>query len=339
MHSFDVVVPCYNYGQYLPDCITSILNQEGCLLRVLIIDDASHDGSADVAYSLAAKDSRINLIVHPKNIGSISTYNEGIAWAQQKYFLLISADDALAPGALKRAGNLLAANPNVAFVYGRAIGFRGEMPALANISALTRRRIVPGRQFIAKICANPNNPVATLTAVVRTSVQKSVGLYKSELPHAGDLEMWLRCAASGDVGEIDSVQGFRRFHDRNMSSFYMAGGFMIRDFKQRADTFRIFFAEHGRDLKDGKQLLKSANRGLAQQIIDHAKVEFRRKRVQSALRLLGLASRLDTIMFITKSCLFIPRLFWRQVRRHSNIAGSCVLAVTLIKTDMPFVGV
>ena len=74
MHSFDIVVPCYNYGKYLPECITSILNQEGCSLRVLIIDDASHDGSVEVAYSLAAQDPRINLIVHPKNIGNISTY-------------------------------------------------------------------------------------------------------------------------------------------------------------------------------------------------------------------------------------------------------------------------
>jgi glycosyltransferase involved in cell wall biosynthesis len=313
MHSFDVVVPCFNYGKYLPQCIASILNQEGCLLRVLIIDDASCDGSAEVAYRLAARDPRINLIVHPKNIGHISTYNEGIGWAQQDYFLLISADDVLAPGALKRAGDLLAATPNISFVYGRSVSFRGEMPAIENPLAPTPPRIVPGSQFIAEICADPRNPVETSTAVVRTSVQKKVGLYKSELQHAGDFEMWLRCAASGDVGKIDLVQGFRRYHDRNMSSFYFADGF-IRDFEQRFDTFRIFFAEHGKGLKDGKQLLKLANRGLAKKIIKKAKVEFREKRVRSALRLLWLASRVDAIMFMTKSCVFIGRLFSLHVR-------------------------
>jgi hypothetical protein len=175
-------------------------------------------------------------------------------------------------------------------------------------------RIAPGSQFIAKLCANPHNPVATSTAVVRTSVQKKVGLYKSELPHAGDLEMWLRCAATGDVGKIYSVQGFRRLHDRNMSSFYMADGVMIRDFEQRVDTFRIFFTEHGPGLKEGKQLLKSANRGLVQQIIDKAKVEFHKRRVRSALHLLWFASRVDAIMFITNTYQYIPRLLWRQVR-------------------------
>jgi glycosyltransferase involved in cell wall biosynthesis len=219
MHSFDLVIPCYNYGNYLSECIASILNQQDCSVRILIIDDASHDGSAEAASRLAARDSRIDLIIHPKNVGHISTFNEGIVWAQQEYFLLLSADDVLAPGALKRAGEVLAANPNVAFVYGRAIRFRGQTPAIVESSLRLPPRIIPGWQFIAEICANPRNPVDTLSAVVRTSVQKKVGPYKLDLPHAGDLEMWLRCATAGDVGKIDWVQGLRRLHDRNMSSF------------------------------------------------------------------------------------------------------------------------
>jgi hypothetical protein len=131
------------------------------------------------------------------------------------------------------------------------------MPRVKNLVAPTPPQIVPGSQFIAEICAHPFNPVDTSTAVIRTSVQKKVGLYKSELPHAGDFEMWLRCAAFGDVGKIESVQGFRRLHDRNMSSFYYADGF-VRDFEQRLDTFRIFFSEHGQGLKDGKQLLSKS---------------------------------------------------------------------------------
>ena len=248
-----------------------------------------------------------------KTSATFRLINEGIGWAQQEYFLLISADDVLAPGALKRAGELLAANPNVAFVYGRAIKFRGETPVVVNSLSPTPPRIIPGSQFIAEICANPRNPVETLTAVVRTSVQKKVGLYKLELPHAGDFEMWLRCAASGDVGKIDSVQGFRRWHDRNMSSGYF-GRFMIRDFEQRFDTFRIFFAEHGWRLNDGKQLLKSANRGLALKVIDNAKVEFSKKRARVGISSLVVCLSRSAIVFVTKSCRFIARLLWRQVR-------------------------
>jgi glycosyltransferase involved in cell wall biosynthesis len=109
--TIDVVVPCYNYGRHLPDCIDSLLTQDGCDLRVLIIDDASTDGSAAVARALAAKDSRVSVLVHEANRGHIATYNEGIAWSSADYFLLLSADDALVPDALARAIAIMEARP------------------------------------------------------------------------------------------------------------------------------------------------------------------------------------------------------------------------------------
>jgi glycosyltransferase involved in cell wall biosynthesis len=307
MHPFDIVVPCHNYGRYLMECVKSILVQDGCSVRILIIDDASSDGSVDVAQDLAARDPRIELIAHADNKGHIATYNEGIAWARQKYFLLLSADDVLAPGALKRAADLLETNAGVAFVCGKANEFRGDIPPSALVDS-TPSWVVPGRRFIADICANPINPVATATAVVRTSVQKRVGYYKDELPHAGDLEMWLRCAACGDVGKIEVVQAYRRLHDSNLSALYAADGMMF-DFIQRYDAFRLFFAEHGLDLHDGKRLAALANHQLANQIVDEAVIQLRHRRVRSALRLMHFAYRVAPGMFLT------IRLIWRLARR------------------------
>ena len=51
MSSVDVVVPCYNYARYLETCVSSVLDQEGVDVRVLIIDDASSDRSAEVGHS------------------------------------------------------------------------------------------------------------------------------------------------------------------------------------------------------------------------------------------------------------------------------------------------
>jgi len=49
----DVVVPCYNYGRFLSECVSSILDdQPGTDVRVLIIDDASQDDSAQTARKL-----------------------------------------------------------------------------------------------------------------------------------------------------------------------------------------------------------------------------------------------------------------------------------------------
>lgn len=50
--SVTVVIPCYNYGKYLPQVVQSVLSQERVDANIIIVDDASTDGSLDVAKSL-----------------------------------------------------------------------------------------------------------------------------------------------------------------------------------------------------------------------------------------------------------------------------------------------
>ena len=123
MSSVSVVVPCYNYGHFLEECVASVLDdQDGVDVRVLIIDDASPDDSADVAKKIAARDPRVEVVVHTTNAGNIATFNEGlIEWTDGDYCLLLSADDRVTPGALRRASELLDANPSVGFAYGHAL--------------------------------------------------------------------------------------------------------------------------------------------------------------------------------------------------------------------------
>ena len=66
MSRVDVVIPCYNYGKFLGDCVAGALDdQPGTDVRVLIIDDASQDDSSEIAHKLAAADDRVEVIVHP----------------------------------------------------------------------------------------------------------------------------------------------------------------------------------------------------------------------------------------------------------------------------------
>ncbi|MGY4472207.1 glycosyltransferase involved in cell wall biosynthesis [Bradyrhizobium sp. LB9.1b] len=98
MSSVDIVVPCFRYGHFLRECVESVLAQSGPELRVLIIDDASPDNTAEVAEELARSDPRVDYRRHTSNQGLIATANEGIAWARADYMLLLSADDYLLPG-------------------------------------------------------------------------------------------------------------------------------------------------------------------------------------------------------------------------------------------------
>lgn len=275
----DVIVPCYNYGRYLRQCAQSVLQETRLPIRLLIIDDASPDGSVEEARSIAADDSRVEVIAHRSNQGHIATYNEGIAWALAPYVLLLSADDMVAPGALARAVTLMEANPNIAFSYGRAIRFskEDELKAIPGIIDSADAAIHRGMEFIRRICSRPDNPVETATAVVRGVVQKRVGGYCPQLPHSGDLEMWLRCAAQGDVAEIAAVQAYSRMHGANMRDAYY-GSQILEDYRQRHEAFSYFFGNHRGVIAGADQLKQRAFRSLANQLVWEASLAIDNRR-------------------------------------------------------------
>src|SRR4051794_36118412 len=103
----DVVIPCYNYGRYLRQCVESVLQQEGVEVRCLIIDDCSPDNTPEVGCTLAAEDSRVEYRRHEKNLRHIATYNEGFEWVTGDAVLLLSADDLLTVGSLRRSADVL----------------------------------------------------------------------------------------------------------------------------------------------------------------------------------------------------------------------------------------
>ena len=221
MSTIDVVVPCYNYGRYLEGCLASVFAQTGVDVRALVIDDASTDDTPDIGRRLTASDSRITFHRHKENRGHVRTYNEGLLeWAAAEYSLLLSADDMLAPGALARATQVMNRCPDVSMAYGMAQYFSGSVtPVVTEAPAFVDTRVISGDEFLRR-CFEHGNAVSTPTAVVRTSVQQELGGYSVELPHSGDMEMWMRFAAHGPIGVVSAVQAFYRWHGDNMSYKY-----------------------------------------------------------------------------------------------------------------------
>lgn len=289
MRNCDVIIPCYNYARFLRTCVDSVLRQENCSVRALILNDCSTDESLEVARALAEEDARITLIHHEKNKGHIATYNEGIEWVSADYMLLLSADDLLAPGALSRAIGIMEERQDVAFVYGRAIKFSDDREAVVPRDFVgARQTIWKGLDFIREVCSKPECPVPTATAVVRTSAQKRVGGYRPELPHTGDFEMWLRLAANGDVGAIDGIQAFTRVHGTNMRNAYLANR-MVGDYRQRYEALRLFFASEWARPPVIQNLSTVAYRSLAEEIAWDASSVFEEGAVQDAAILRDLA--------------------------------------------------
>ena len=235
-----VVIPCYNYGHFLPGAVASALDQEGVDVEVIIVDDASPDGSAEVARGLADRDSRVRLITHASNKRHILTYNDGLDEAAGDYVVLLSADDLLTKNSITRAAALMEQHPDVGLVYGPVVIFNDAVPELG-VGDAAAWILWEGRDWARRLFGSGVNVIKSPEAIVRGSVLRQVGLYDPEHPHAGDLQMWLRIAAVADVGYLpDSVQALYRQHDKNMHSAIFAtdqARGMITDLQHRLDAF------------------------------------------------------------------------------------------------------
>ena len=154
MASVDVAVPCYQYGCYLGDCLTSILSQDVAALRVLVIDNASTDDSVEIAQEFARRDRRVEVVARPRNLGATASYNDAVDWAAAAYFLLLDADDVLTPGCLDRATRFLDAHPDVAMTYGAELRTNfapGALPAFDPPASADDWHIERGPDFVRRL--------------------------------------------------------------------------------------------------------------------------------------------------------------------------------------------
>jgi glycosyltransferase involved in cell wall biosynthesis len=309
--SVDVIVPCYRYGHFLRECVESVLSQSGVSVRVLIIDDASPDNTAEVAADLVREDPRVTFIRHSENKGHIATYNEGIDWASADYMLLLSADDYLLPGAVSRAADLMDAHPEVGLTFGNVVELRDggtKTPVRSVVEPADKsvRRILGGLEFIE--LNGPNCLVSTCTAVVRTALQKRLGGYRPQLPHAGDMEMWLRFAAYTSVGFVSAYQGIYRRHSANMSAacyYYTADGRFVytangrlADLQQRRAVFDCFFESCSGALPNPERLRRKLFRSLGVMAVGRASAAFNEGEMEASRQLaefaLGVCPRIKT---------------------------------------------
>ncbi|MDE2402261.1 MAG: glycosyltransferase family 2 protein [Burkholderiales bacterium] len=294
MSSIDIVVPCYRYGRYLRGCVLSALNQGVEHIRVLILDDASPDETPEVATALAREDSRVTYRRHAVNQGHISTFNEGIDWTSADYMLLLSADDYLLPGALQRAIDHMDAHPDVGMCFGQALAMHGDgtlhQIELEAVSSGEPSAVVSGAEFV-RMCARAgtNNIVPTPSAVIRTNLLKRLGGYRPDLPHAGDMEMWLRVAAHAPIGILYTNQAVYRRHGANMSSAYLQDH-SLSDLQQRKvaiDAFRDICRTSAPEML---RVYQSLLPPMALDAVGHASSAFNANRMELCQRLCDFAT-------------------------------------------------
>lgn len=87
-----IIIPVYNTGEYLYECIYSVLNQSLKEIEIIIINDGSTDNSGEICEYFARIDSRIK-VIHNDNRGVSASRNLGISLSNGKYTCFIDSDD------------------------------------------------------------------------------------------------------------------------------------------------------------------------------------------------------------------------------------------------------
>lgn len=111
-----VIIPCYNYGRYLPDAVSSLMAQTFQSFEVVIVDDASTDNSREIIESLVDPWKGIRAVYLPQNKGTAGALNAGIEASYGRYISILSADDMMKPDRLGNLYRLQLQNPH-SFIY------------------------------------------------------------------------------------------------------------------------------------------------------------------------------------------------------------------------------
>jgi glycosyltransferase involved in cell wall biosynthesis len=121
-------LPVYNGERYLRQALDSLVEQSFTDYELVILDNASTDGTAAIALEYEARDSRIRYHRNPENIGAARNFNLAFELTSGRYFKWAADDDLMRPSFLERCVAALEGEPRAVLAYpqARIIDERGE---------------------------------------------------------------------------------------------------------------------------------------------------------------------------------------------------------------------
>ena len=176
-----LVTPSLNQGKFIRATIESVLSQDYPALEYFVQDGGSTDETLSVLASYAGRVPYVS----EKDAGQADAINRGLSRATGEVLGYLNSDDVLRPGALRAVGEVFAADPELAFAWGRAAYLdeagSAVSPYLVRPDAIER---------LADACF-----VAQPAAFIRRRVWEEIGPFDASLHHTMDYDYWLRIAS------------------------------------------------------------------------------------------------------------------------------------------------
>ncbi|WP_229402374.1 glycosyltransferase family 2 protein [Micromonospora okii] len=191
-----VVVPCYNRARTVALCVRSVRRQTYPAVEVVVVDDASDDGSAEVAEAAGATVLRL-----PTNSGPGAARNRGAAHARGEILFFLDADVALEPGSVAAAVAELRSDPRLGAICGV---LRPESLLSQNLVA-EYRALQMYHWWLAR--EGPMEGLHTALCAMRADVFREIGPFNPDLRHTEAPEYGHRLAQRYDVRSTAAVAG------------------------------------------------------------------------------------------------------------------------------------
>jgi glycosyltransferase involved in cell wall biosynthesis len=225
-----IFVQAYNTARYIGECLESVLAQgSGYALDVLVIDDASPDGTVDEVRRFG---DRVRLVRHQTNTGATATANEGYAAVGGEFVMRLDSDDRLRPGFLDQTVPVLTAHPEAGLVYSDValIDEAGQLTQSRTFTARTGSTI--GDEFFPLLTDNYIPAPSTLvrrTALAAVLPIPATLTFVDWYVSTGIAERW-------DCAYVDAVLADYRVHSQSMHHT------MVRDCTGEQSSARILDA-------------------------------------------------------------------------------------------------
>lgn len=257
-----LIIPAYNYANFLDEAIESVLNQDYPNVELIVIDDGSKDNTREV---LSKYTGRFYWQTQ-ENMGQADTLTKG--WAMSKGQILgrLSADDVLLPDAISTSVEHLMANPDAVLVY-------CDFEFVDENSRVLRRIVAPETSYRNMVVKNicPPGPGAFFTR----DAYLAAGPWDSRLNQTLDYEFFLRLGLLGRFIRIPKTLAWFRVHEESQT-------FAVADETKSEESVRVISEYYKR--KDVPPDVRAAkNEALSNAYIFTARSHLRSRRYTKGL--------------------------------------------------------
>lgn len=209
-----VLLSTYNHAPYIRQALDSVLMQQTSFdFDVVVLDDASNDGTTKIVRSYVATSSgRLRVVVNSHNVCDNRAFAHALASSKAEYFAVLDGDDYWThPARLQRLVDLLDAEPGLAIAFHNAeIRYEGSEFGRARNGVWDKQV-----SSLEDICAV--NFISGCAALIRReTVDPLPGWFEHET--LSDWALYLLAAQHGDIGYVDESMGCYRLHENGFWS-------------------------------------------------------------------------------------------------------------------------